>query len=82
MGSVNSAFSLGAADRCFVPHPPQDRPRSLPVNDDDRSLKCNGNKAGTTCVSSALAHNFDDFIREHVLNVLWKGDANQSPTPR
>jgi hypothetical protein len=30
----------------------------------------------------ALAHSFDDCIREQIPNVLWKANANQLPTPR
>jgi len=30
----------------------------------------------------AFAHSFDEFIREQILNILWKDDADQLPAPR
>jgi len=36
---------------------------------------------GFAARSPALAHSLDNFIREQIPNVLWKGNANQLPPP-
>ena len=32
--------------------------------------------------SPTFAHSFDEFIREQILNIRWKDDADQLPAPR